>query len=222
MKHLFSLLFLSVFIVACGGPEGQEVTAGEAIEEGTEVVKSEASTQYLVDPTASKIMWEGTKVIGGGHTGEIPVENGQIIVTNEGQRIVGGQFAMDLRKMTNTDMPADEGGDKLIGHLKAPDFFDVAKYPMATFDLKSVQPKEGEEYTHELMGNLTLKGIAKSVKIPATVTFADGKLMAKTPKFTIDRNEWGISYNNSTFDLAKDRIISDEIGLQIDLVANED
>lgn len=221
MKPLFSLLFLSLFLAACGGSEGTEVTSGEAVDENTSTVKSEASTQYLVDPSASMVIWEGTKVVGGGHTGEIPVENGQLIVKNEDNSLVAGQFVLDLRKMTNTDLPADKAKD-LLGHLSAPEFFDVAKYPMVNFNLVSIEPVQADDHTHLLLGNLTMKGKERSVKIPATVTVDGDKLMANTPKFTIDRNDWGVSYGNSILESAKDKIISDELGLEIKLVANRD
>lgn len=220
MKQLFLLPFLTLMLFACGGPEGQEVTSGDAVdtdEAGT--MTTRASQEYAVIPGSSKIIWEGTKIVGGGHTGEFPVEFGQMVVA-DGQ-VVAGQFSMDLRKMTNTDMPADEGGDKLVGHLKSADFFDVEKYPMAQFVLAGVSPTAGGEYSHELVGNLTLKGKTRSVKIPANITIDGDKMMANTPKFTIDRNEWDITYGNSTLDIAKDKMISDEVGLEIKLVANK-
>ncbi len=224
MKHLylFSLLSLGLVFSACGGSEGQEVSAGDAItadEAGN--VQNKPSTQYLVDPAASTVVWEGTKVVGGGHTGTIPVENGQLIVTDGDNKLVAGQFALDLRNMTNTDLP-EEDAKKLLGHLQSPDFFDVAQYPMINFDLKRIEEAQGKDYSHELTGNLKMKGKERSVTLPANVTIDGGKLTAKTPKFTIDRNDWGVSYGNSITEKVKDNIISDEIGLEIELVANQE
>lgn len=222
MKAIFSTLLLSCLFFACGGPEGVEAETGEAVADDPNTeVRTEASTQYLVDPTRSKIIWEGTKVIGGGHQGEIPVENGQLIVTNADKRLVAGQFAMDLRKMTNTDLP-EEKAAQLIGHLQDGDFFEVEKYPMVNFDLKRIEPSESDEYTHELTGNLTMKGKVNAITIPATIEITNDQLIAKTPRFTIDRNDWGVSYNNSLTAPAKDAVISDDIGLEIELYANRD
>ena len=69
------------------------------------------------------------------------------------------------------------------------------------------------------MGNLTLKGITKSVTIPATVNMTENKLMASTPQFTIDRTEWNVMYGSSGLGLAKDKIINDRVGLSIELQA---
>lgn len=48
-------------------------------------------------------------------------------------------------------------------HLRGSDFFDVKKYPKATFVSKSYTPKDA---THGvLVGTLTLKGISKDISI---------------------------------------------------------
>jgi len=166
MKQFFLLLSLAALLTACGGPEGEAVSSSAAEEETkTEMV---ASAQYNVDAAASAVNWEGAK-LAGTHTGTIPVTNGQLMVANG--NIVGGKFAMDIRELTNTDMPAAEGGDKLVGHLKSADFFDVENHPMANFTITKVQAIESGEdgRTHDITGNLTLKGQTRSVTIPTAV-----------------------------------------------------
>jgi polyisoprenoid-binding protein YceI len=220
MKQFFFLLTLAAFLTACGGPEGEAVTSSDA-EAETTTTEIVASAQYNVDPASSVVNWEGAK-LAGTHTGKIPVSNGQLMVANG--TIVGGKFAMDVREITNTDMPAADGGDKLIGHLKSADFFDVEKYPMADFIITKVQAVENsaDGRTHEITGNLTLKGQSRSVTIPATIKMDGDMIKASTPKFTIDRMEWGIEYGNGGIaDLAKDKVINDEVGLEIMLVASK-
>ncbi len=218
MKRFFYLLAFAAFFTACGGPEGEAVEAQDAVEETT--TEMVASAQYNVDPAASVINWEGAKVAYS-HTGTVPVANGQLIVADN--NIVGGKFAIDLRQIQNTDIPDEEKKGKLVGHLMSPDFFDVEKYPMANFTITQVQPAaEGAAHTHDLTGNLTMKDATKSITIPATVTMEGGMLKATTPKFTIDRTEWGVNYNNSGIvGIVKDDIINDNIGLEIMLVANK-
>lgn len=216
MTRFFSLLAIVALFAACGGPEGQAVEAGEA-EAVTEMV---ASAQYVVDPAASVVNWEGAK-LAGTHTGTIPVSDGQIMIA-DGQ-LVGGKFTMDLRKLTNTDMPAEEGGDKLVGHLMSQDFFHVDSFPMADFVITQVQPAaEGTGYTHEISGNLTMKGQSRNVTIPANVSMEGDMLKASTPKFVIDRQQWGMTYGASSIaGIAADKVINDEVGLEIMLVANK-
>jgi len=138
-------------------------------------------------------------------------------------KLVGGKFAIDLREIKNTDLPEEKQGD-LVGHLLSEDFFHVEKYPMASFDLVQVQPVEGSEegITHELTGNLTMHGEKRSITIPAMVTMEGDQFKATTPKFVIDRTEWGVNYgSNSALGVIKDKAISDELGLEIMLVANK-
>ena len=218
MKNYFFLLTLAAFTTACGGPEGKEVESSAAQDETTKT-EMVASAQYDIDPSASIINWEGTKP-GGSHTGTLAVSNGQLMVA-DGQ-VVGGKFAIDLTKMESTDLEGEKA-ESLLGHLKSPDFFDVEKYPMANFVITQVQESTNEDgRTHDITGNLNMHGKSRSITIPATVSMDGGMLKASTPKFTIDRNEWGVSYNNSSIaGIAKDKIISDEIGLEIMLVANK-
>jgi len=219
MKQFFFLLTLAAFLTACGGPEGEAVASSAAEDETT--TEMVASAQYNVDAASSVVNWEGAK-LAGTHTGTIPVVDGQIMVAKG--NIVGGKFVMDIRQLTNTDLPAAEGGDKLVGHLKSADFFDVENHPMANFTITKVQAVENGEdgRTHDITGNLTLKGQSRSVTIPATVSTDGDMIKASTPKFTIDRMDWGIEYGNGSIaDLAKDKVINDDVGLEIMLVANK-
>ena len=78
------------------------------------------------------------------------------------------------------------------------------------------------DVTHNVKGNLTLKGTKKSITIPANISVAGGKVSAVTPSFTINRTEWGISYGSgSIVDLAKDKVINDDIALVLELNASE-
>ncbi len=218
MKNFFYLLLLAVFVTACGGPEGEAVAASDAQDETT-TTEMVSSAQYNVDPAASVVNWEGAK-IAYGHTGTLPVTTGQLMVA-EGN-IVGGKFVLDLKAMTSTDLEGKKAAD-LIGHLQGEDFFDVAKYPMANFVITQVQEATNEDgRTHDITGNLSMHGESRSITIPATVSIEGGTLKATTPKFTIDRTQWNVSYNSTSIEgLAKDKIINDNIGLEIVLVANK-
>jgi polyisoprenoid-binding protein YceI len=221
MKRFFALIAISSLFVACGGPEGTAVESMDAVDAAAETTTElVSSAQYNVDPAASIVNWEGAKVAYG-HVGTVPVTSGQLMVA-EG-KIVGGKFALDLRKMENTDIDEAEKKAKLIGHLQSADFFDTEKYPMADFVITQVQPASAEaEHTHLITGNLTMKGEQRSITIPASITMEGGMLKATTPKFTIDRNDWGVNYNSSSLEgIAKDNIINDNIGLEITLVAGK-
>jgi len=50
-------------------------------------------------------------------------------------------------------------------HLRSDDFFDVKKYPKATFTSRSVEPGEGG--TMLITGDFTLHGVTREIKIMA-------------------------------------------------------
>ena len=52
-------------------------------------------------------------------------------------------------------------------HLKSPDFFDVASHPTITFKSTSVKPAGDNAY--QVTGDLTMRGVTKSITIPVTL-----------------------------------------------------
>ncbi|MCB0636919.1 MAG: YceI family protein [Lewinella sp.] len=215
MKYLFSSALL-LLLFACGqAPEGEKVDAGDAIT--TEAAATADAISLAIDTTASIINWTGAKVIGKQHHGLIKLASGEVKVA-DGQ-LVGGEFVIDMHSINNQDM---EGGGKarLEGHLKSDDFFAVDAFPTATFTIAEVKPHPEaatSDATHQITGNFTLRGITKSITIPARIAVNESGLEAKTLPFTIDRTQWNVMYDAGVLGTAQDDIINDEIGLQIDL-----
>jgi polyisoprenoid-binding protein YceI len=108
----------------------------------------------------------------------------------------------------------DTGEDKRNGHLKSPDFFDVATYPTATFVSTSVA-KSGDTLT--INGNLTLHGVTKPVVLTAEgprgpVAGMDHKQHAGfSASTTIHRSDFGIG---PKFPAA---VVGEDVKLNIDL-----
>jgi polyisoprenoid-binding protein YceI len=84
-----------------------------------------APSTYKVIPEASNIVWLAKKVTGE-HTGTIKFASGT--VEANGPVLTGGTFLVDMTTMVNTDLKDAEYNGKLMGHLKSPDFFDVASH----------------------------------------------------------------------------------------------
>lgn len=208
---------MALFVSACG-PSGEAVEAEDAVETNTEASSDEMT--YTVDAGATTVNWEGAKIVGKTHTGTIAVSGGSVIVKDN--NIVGGEFIIDMASITNEDLEAGKGKEKLEGHLKSGDFFDVEAHPTASFAIASASPvADNPDATHMLQGNLTMKGETKSITIPVKVSMEGGKLTAMTPQFTIDRTQWGVVYGSETLEgIAKDNVINDKVGLKISLTAN--
>jgi polyisoprenoid-binding protein YceI len=217
--NFFALFLLVGFFTACSNaPEGQSVEAEDAVEttqgDATAVTDGNA---FMVNTDASKINWTATKV-GGGHNGTIAIESGKLMTSNG--NLVAGQFNLDMKSIVVMDLQGEKKQD-LEGHLNSGDFFESDKFPEGSFTITSVQEADGQnaDITHNITGNLTLKGQTKSVTIPANVVITDNIVSAVTPPFNINRTEWGINYGSGVIGTAADKIIHDEIGLVINLQA---
>ena len=215
IKISFLFLFAGGFFACNNAPEGQKVESGEAVETNTET--SEAVT-YTVNTERSLINWTATKAIGNGHTGNAKLTNGTLKIKDG--KLVGGSIELDMNSIAPTDLEGEKKA-KLESHLKTNDFFEVEKFPTGNFEIASVTPvSDNPDITHNITGNLSMKGISKSVTIPANIAIAENEISAVTPNFTINRTDWGIQYNSGILGTAKDKIINDEVGLQIQLSAS--
>lgn len=211
---LFALLSAGILASCKQSPEGQQVQA-EAAQETT---ASASGNAFQIDPQASSVNWTASKV-GGQHHGTLAVSGGSITVQDGA--IQGGAINLDMNAIAVLDLEGEQRA-KLENHLRTGDFFEADKHPAGTFEIVSVAPVAGNpEVTHQITGNLTLKGVAKSVTIPANVIVTGDMISAITPSFTINRTEWGINYRSGIIGTAKDKIISDEIGLVINLKAKK-
>ncbi len=209
MKQIFnSILLLAAIacLASCGNaPKGEKAVTDVA----KEVKKAMAAKSYAVTE-GSTVHWTGSK-ISGKHTGTFNVSGGNVDVKDG--KVVGGKFTVDINSINCTDLAAGDGKEDIEGHLKSPDFFDVAKHPTSTFEITSVA---GGNVT----GNLTLMGTTKSISFPADITVTDTGVNVMTTDFTINRTDFGMKYGSATFiDGLKDKAINDEVGLKIELKA---
>jgi polyisoprenoid-binding protein YceI len=174
------------------------------------------ASKFKVDTKASTLTWLGKKVTGQ-HTGTIGISSGELI--GEGKSIKEGSFEIDVNSLTVTDITDKDSNAKLVGHLKADDFFGASKFPKATFVISSISPKSGNDYT--VKGKLTIKGKTNDIEFPATIT-NDGKKVTANAKIVVDRTKFDIRYGSKTFfENIGDKAISDEFELTLKLVANQ-
>jgi polyisoprenoid-binding protein YceI len=218
-KQVFFLIALAGFLFAsCGGDSSKPSVEASDATEAAASTSAEAMV-YVVDTDASVINWEGYKPGQYSHYGTIKIQNGQIGVKDGAPE--SGNFTIDMTSLENTDLAeSPEDKAKLEGHLKTGDFFEVEKFPTATFEVTGVEAGGIENATHTVSGNLTMKGISKAVNIPATVSMADGKISIVTPEFTINRTEWDIKYKSGLAGAVGDAIIADDVKLKITLVGS--
>lgn len=165
-----------------------------------------SGTQVEVDLEKSIIRWKGSKVTGT-HNGTVNLKSG--VISYSGGNITGGNFVIDMPTIVVLDLTG-EYKQKLEGHLKTSDFFEVETYPEGKFEIASVTPVETGGY--EVRGNLTLRGISKGIEFPAQITFNNGKPEKAEAEVRINRQLWGVSYKGK-----QDDLISDIIELNLEL-----
>ncbi len=222
LSRLFPIFILAMTLFACNtAPDGEAATTGEATDTAD---ASATAIDYSVDASASAVTWVGSKP-GGQHNGTISMKEGSLSVKDG--NIEAGKFVLDMNTITVLDIPAGEGKEDLEGHLKgskednADHFFNVAKYPTATFEIANVTPIENDSLmSHTITGNLTMKDTTLSVTFKANVNLGEAGLVAESNDFTIDRTKWGVNYGSkNVFADLGDKFINDEIGLKVNLVA---
>ena len=151
----------------------------------TNFTKKSLSDSYNVNTEKSKVEFVGVKK-SNYHTGFIPLKSGSVQIENG--KLVGGEFILDMANTKVTD-----GTDRLGQHLLAPDFFDIAKFPVANFKINKVSYLDKNECNIE--GTLNCKGISIAINLKATVQSADEKdgFFAHA-YFSLDRSLLGINY----------------------------
>lgn len=173
------------------------------------------STEYALNSGTTSVLWTGTKV-GGQHTGAIKVSEGSL--TLNGSTITKGNIVIDMNSITCTDIENAEYNGKLIGHLKADDFFGTDKYPTATLAITKATLVKDNNY--KVVGNLTIKGKTHPIAFNSTINNVDGKLTA-TSKIKVNRTKFGIKYGSGLIGTAQDKLIHDDFTLDITLEANK-
>lgn len=224
MKILSKVLAITVvgMTAACSNAPTETVETKDAVEVAAPV---ETAATYAIGTEGDEIMWKGYKTYSDdSHTGTLQVEEGEFQV--EGGTIVSGKFIINMNSIKNNDLPVegDYGQAALEGHLKSPDFFSTEEFPTATFILTSATTLENGENgaTHTFSGNLSMRDQEKNITFPATVVMEGESINVKTAEFVIDRTQWGVEFHSSSaIDLAKDKLIDDNIKLVINLEAKK-
>ncbi len=214
MKTYLLVLSVLLFTVSCGNAPKNKI-------EGTDsqTVASGNGQELLVDTLDSSISWKGTKP-GGAHIGIVKLSEGKLAIN--GTEVASGSFVVDMKSITDTDLTDKSMNDMLVNHLKSADFFDVEKYPRSEFAITKVETvtPANDSITHMVSGNLKMKDVEKNITFGAKITKDGDTYKAVTVPFTIDRTQWNVQYGSKTiFANLKDKIIDDNIELQITIVA---
>lgn len=223
-SKIFAFILLASIATACASGGGEKTQATDA----REVKSSTYDRIMVVDMDQSTLGWEGYKPTGQ-HHGIVALKSGEVMMSDG--KLTGGKFTFDMNNIIVQDLTDPEWNGKLTGHLKSADFFEVETYPEAIFEITGIESIETASVdpskekgdiapAHAITGNLTMKGITKSVTFNARVQMMENMLKAESNMFFLDRTEWNVQFKSKKiFAELKDDFINDEMGIKFRIVA---
>ena len=181
--------------VSCDNPADRTTDAQvrEAVEK---VTVSDSNGIKYVFTDNSRIGFTGSKVTGS-HDGGFKKFTGHFHIAD------GKPVGNDHKVVIDMDSTWSDD-DKLTGHLKSEDFFDVGEFPESTFDVTAIEPSGGGKW--QVSGNFTLHGVTRNITFPATVSHS-GELAKIAAEFDIKRKDFGIVFPGMPDDLIKNEVI---------------
>ena len=207
-----AILFFSIFLSACEDPAANKARA--LTSDASTSVNSQASSATAVKgeslpvtPENSKVLFTGSKVTGK-HDGGFNKFTGAIDLVN------GKPEESSVRVDIETaSVFADDDG--LTKHLQSGDFFEIAKFPKASFaSTKIVADAAKGVNIYTVTGDLELRGVKKSVTFPATIAVTPASVSVDS-EFAINRKDFGIVYAGKADDLIRDDVV-----IKLDLTAS--
>ncbi len=169
----------------------------------------------VLDTKESKVHWKGKMWMStDGHEGLISFSSGSITLDKD-RNISQANFEIDMNTIRSLD--AKPGKDGVADHLKNEDFFEVNKFPKATFSGTKIS-KNGASGQYRVEGFLTIKGIKKKIAFNVKLTEEKASTVVLAEAI-IQRSWWGITYKSpNPLSLAKNELIADEIPVKLHLV----
>lgn len=155
-------------------PEVSDVAA-----DGLETVRFETA----------ELMFTGSSALGE-QPGFFEQVSGEVAIGADGKTLHNVRGTVQMNSVVTN-------ADSLTKKLKEESgFFEVKTYPVAQFVSTEILPPDIEagRDKHLIVGNLTLRGVTKSVQFPAQVDITPDKFRLAA-EFSVNRNEFGVSYD---------------------------
>lgn len=151
-----------------------------------------------------KVTWIGKAAVGGyAPEGSLQILNSSAILENDEIRSL--RIVIDMNTL-------EQENKQLRDHLREEDFFNVKRFPVATFIL--TQPFSIDSEQVELAGDMTICGVTNTEIISSGIIASEGVLLL-TFTHTMDRTKYGINYNSpSIFNQISENAIADEFTLK--------
>jgi polyisoprenoid-binding protein YceI len=116
-----------------------------------------AKVKWALDPTHSEIQFKIRHLMISNVTGQFTKFDVSAETEEEDFLTAKISFSADVDSITT-------GNEQRDGHLKAPDFFDSAKFPQVKFVATNYESVD-DDGSYELYGDLTIRDVTKQVKL---------------------------------------------------------
>ncbi len=145
--------------------------------------------------------------------GPFKITEGQIVINEENQTASSVTATIDPKSLNTRE-------EKRDAHLQSGDFFEAEKYPAITFQSTRVEKVSDTDW--KVFGNLTFHGVTKEVTLDVEeggeIKDPYGKQRRGfTAETTINRSDWGVTYNAALE--AGGVMVSDKVKITLDISA---
>ena len=204
MRKLTTALALATLASVVALPViAQDKSTGAPAIPGVKDASRVTAGSYALDASHSQVIWQANHFGFTDYQGIFGDVEGDLTLDPAAPEKAAVNITIPIPKLVTTS-------DRLTKHMLGTDFFSSSEFPTATFKSTNVDVT-GE--TAKITGDLTIKGIPKSVALDAEFTGAGTNPFSK--KFTvgfkasttIKRSDFGVNYGIP--------VVSDEVELQI-------
>lgn len=169
---------------------GSTATAEEFDGPGTTAI-DDLTGEYTIDPAHSRIGFQARHAMVTSVRGSFGEFEGTV-------HLDPADVDKSWARITIKPASVTTGQEQRDGHLTTGDFFDIENHPEIAYRSTGVEKVDDETYI--VTGDLTIKGVTKSVPVEWTFNGSAkdpyGNLRAGFEgKATINRSDWGMSFN---------------------------
>ena len=148
---------------------------------------------WKIDPSHSAIAFSVRHMVVSKTRGRFTKWSGQLRFDPEDPHASSVEVNIEPGSVDTADADRD-------AHLRSPDFFDVEKFPSASFRSTKVTDQGGDRY--RITGDLTIRGVTKPVVLEVTYEGSGkdpwgGERAGFNATTSIDRKQFGLEWNKT-------------------------
>ena len=164
-----------------------------------------AAVKWTLDPVHSEIQFKIRHLMITNVTGSLPKYDVEVETQDLDFMTAKVKFTAETAAVTTSNEQRDQ-------HLRSPDFFDAAKYPLIIF--KATRYERVDDDSYELYGDLTIRDVIRNLKLDVefggVITDPWGNTRAGfTINGKINRKDFGLNWSATTE--AGGLVVGDEV-----------